>query len=119
VGSIPIARSKESCKRTRGCRYPKRHAARRACIPASPLEAAHPQARSSTRTLVTSPVAPARTCNQLRNEVDEVVCVHMPQSFHAIGQFYVDFSQVSDEEVVDWLNRAQRLAAHTARVQVA
>jgi putative phosphoribosyl transferase len=64
------------------------------------------------RIVVAVPVAPARTCNQLRNEVDEVVCVHMPQSFHAIGQFYVDFSQVSDEEVVDYLSRTQRLAAH-------
>lgn len=60
------------------------------------------------RIVVAVPVAPLATCNQLRLEVDEFVCAHMPQSFYAIGQFYKDFSQVSDQEVIELLEQAQR-----------
>ena len=56
--------------------------------------------------VIAVPVAPASTCHRLRAEVDELVCVHMPESFLAIGQFYDDFSQVSDETVADLLRSA-------------
>lgn len=56
--------------------------------------------------VVAVPVAPLSTCNRLRMEVDELVCVHTPELFYAIGQFYEDFSQVTDEEVRDLLQRA-------------
>ncbi|MGH9717115.1 MAG: phosphoribosyltransferase [Candidatus Acidiferrales bacterium] len=52
------------------------------------------------------PVAPASTCTRLREHVDDLVCVHMPKDFQAIGQFYENFSQVADEEVIDLLQRA-------------
>jgi putative phosphoribosyl transferase len=58
-----------------------------------------------TRIVVAVPVAPVSTCNRLGPEVDELVCLHMPQSFFAIGQFYGDFSQVPDEEVTGLLQR--------------
>lgn len=58
------------------------------------------------RIVVAVPVAPLATCNRLKPEVDEFVCVHTPQSFHAIGQFYKDFSQVSDREVIELLKHA-------------
>jgi putative phosphoribosyl transferase len=55
------------------------------------------------------PVAPPSTCKRLREHVDDLVCVYAPERFYAIGQFYEDFSQVSDEQVVDTLRRmAQR-----------
>lgn len=66
------------------------------------------------RIVVAAPVAPIRTCNQLRSEADEVVCVLTPQSFYAIGQFYEDFSQVSDEEVLALLDQANQAAMRQA-----
>ena len=58
------------------------------------------------RIVIATPVAPPSTCNRLKSEVDELVCVEMPEQFCGVGQFYDDFSQVSDEEVNDLLNRA-------------
>jgi putative phosphoribosyl transferase len=66
------------------------------------------------RIVVAVPVAPMRTYNQLASEVDEFVCVQTPMFFHAIGQFYDDFSQVSDEEVLGLLNRAPQPAIKNA-----
>ena len=45
------------------------------------------------------PVAPKETCDALRTLVDEVVCVVMPEPFHAVGEWYEDFTQTSDEDV--------------------
>jgi putative phosphoribosyl transferase len=58
------------------------------------------------RLVVAVPVAPAPTCAWLRREVDELVCLYAPDDFYAVGQFYRDFSQVSDEEVASLLQRA-------------
>jgi predicted phosphoribosyltransferase len=51
------------------------------------------------RTVVAVPVAATDTCTQLRSEVDEVVCVLTPEPFHAVGLWYEDFNQTTDEEV--------------------
>lgn len=64
------------------------------------------------RVVVAVPVAPLSTCNRLKSDVDELICVHMPESFYAIGQFYADFSQVADEEVTDLIHRAEQRAIH-------
>jgi putative phosphoribosyl transferase len=56
--------------------------------------------------VVATPVAPRSTCNRLRPEVDELVCLEMPEPFYGVGQFYDDFSEVSDREVTDLLDRA-------------
>jgi len=56
--------------------------------------------------VVAVPVAPLSTCNRLRREVDELICVYSPQDFYAIGQFYEDFSQTADEEVTELLRQA-------------
>lgn len=61
--------------------------------------------------VVAVPVAPLSTCHRLRSEVDELVCLHMPEQFYAIGGFYADFSQVSDQEVTELLHRTSQLAA--------
>lgn len=62
------------------------------------------------------PVAPASTCKRLREYVDDLVCVHAPERFYAIGQFYEDFSQVTDEQVIEVLRRGvqQRASARGA-----
>jgi putative phosphoribosyl transferase len=59
--------------------------------------------------VVATPVAPQETCNRLQHEVDELVCVEMPEPFYAIGEFYNDFSQVSDDQVNELLDSASRL----------
>lgn len=46
------------------------------------------------------PVAPPDTVEALAKEVDEVVCLHAPEPFFAIGMHYVDFHQMSDDEVI-------------------
>jgi predicted phosphoribosyltransferase len=56
--------------------------------------------------VVATPVAPRATCNLLRREVDELVCAESPEPFYGVGQFYQDFSAVSDEEVVALLDPA-------------
>ena len=43
----------------------------------------------------------------LRPEIDELVCVHVPQRLIAVGQFYEDFSQVGDEQVREALRNAR------------
>jgi erythromycin esterase-like protein/predicted phosphoribosyltransferase len=65
----------------------------------------------AARIVVAVPVADPDVCNALRAEADEVVCLVTPRPFQAVGVWYEDFSQVSDEEVRDLLARANRQAA--------
>jgi predicted phosphoribosyltransferase/dienelactone hydrolase len=60
------------------------------------------------RTVLAVPVAPPETIEALRAEADQVVCLSTPESFHAVGQFYVDFHQVSDSEVIRILESAHQ-----------
>jgi predicted phosphoribosyltransferase len=55
--------------------------------------------RGAARTIVAVPVAPQDTLDRLRREADDVFCVYVPHRLMAVGQFYEDFSQVSDEQV--------------------
>lgn len=55
------------------------------------------------RIVVAVPVAPAETVRRLQQEVDEVVCLLIPDHFVAIGPWYEDFSQLSDDEVRETL----------------
>src|SRR5947207_2663605 len=61
-----------------------------------------------TRIVVAVPVASPETCDELRAEVDEVVCAVTPEPFYAVGLWYRDFSQTTDEEVRALLERARR-----------
>jgi predicted phosphoribosyltransferase len=63
------------------------------------------------------PVAPPDTTETLRGMVDELVVLATPMPFWAVGAFYEDFRQVSDDEVVDLLERARThgLGAETQR----
>jgi putative phosphoribosyl transferase len=49
--------------------------------------------------VIAVPVAAPETCNELRDIVDDIVCVHTPERFQAVGLWYDDFSQTSDDEV--------------------
>jgi predicted phosphoribosyltransferase len=63
------------------------------------------------RIVVAVPVASASTCEDLRNEVDEVVCSQTPDPFYAVGSWYEDFTQTSDAEVHALLEQAARPGA--------
>lgn len=63
------------------------------------------QARHPSRLVLAVPVAPTETLPALRAEADEVVCLEDYSMFGAIGAYYADFRQVSDQEVVDILDR--------------
>jgi predicted phosphoribosyltransferase len=59
------------------------------------------------RIVVAVPVGAPETCAELREEADEAVCARMPEPFHAVGAWYSDFSQTTDEEVRNLLERAE------------
>ena len=62
----------------------------------------------AAKIIVAVPVGAADTCHELEHEVDEAVCLMAPEWFQAVGQFYEDFSQTSDDEVRELLTRAAR-----------
>ena len=55
------------------------------------------------------PVASLSAVRKLRKEVDELVAVTIPREFYCVGSFYEDFSEVSDEEVIFYLNKLREL----------
>ena len=64
------------------------------------------------RIVVAVPVASPDTCELLKAHVDEVVCAATPEPFYAVGLWYRDFSQTTDEEVRELLQRAAVEVAH-------
>lgn len=63
------------------------------------------KAQNAERIVVAVPVSPPDTLEEIKSEVDEVVCLDAPEYFAAVGQFYEDFSQTEDEEVVEFLQQ--------------
>jgi putative phosphoribosyl transferase len=61
----------------------------------------------AAKVVMAVPVAPVETVRDFR-EADEVVCLETPRRFMAVGQYYLDFGQTSDEEVVVTLDAARR-----------
>src|SRR3989304_6716893 len=64
--------------------------------------------RGAKRVIVAIPVGPPSTIRELEKEADHVVCLHTPESFQAIGQFYEDFAQTTDEEVTSLLKLSRQ-----------
>jgi putative phosphoribosyl transferase len=62
--------------------------------------------RGVAKIVVAVPVGPPDTCREFEDETDETICASTPEFFQAVGQYYEDFSQTSDEEVRDLLARA-------------
>lgn len=60
------------------------------------------------RIVIAVPAAAPDSCARLRPQVDELIALLIPDDFHAVGQWYDDFSQTTDAEVTDLMNRAQR-----------
>jgi predicted phosphoribosyltransferase len=65
------------------------------------------RAQQPAKLIAAAAVAPPATVKRMEAEADEVVCLEVPDSFYAVGQFFQDFSQVSDAEVVAILQQAR------------
>ncbi len=57
--------------------------------------------------VVAVPVGPPSMCREIGEQADEVICPQMPRWFSAVGQWYADFTQTTDDEVVALLQRAR------------
>ena len=62
------------------------------------------RSRAPQKLVCAVPVAPPDTLERVGEKSDEVVCLHAPENFQAVGQFYADFGQVEDEEVIALLS---------------
>jgi putative phosphoribosyl transferase len=64
--------------------------------------------RGPTRLIVAVPVGAAQTCREFQDEADEAICAAMPEPFYAVGHWYGNFDQTSDDEVRILLERAEQ-----------
>ncbi len=71
------------------------------------------RARGASRVVLAVPVGSVEGVASLRRVADEVVCPYTPAGFFAIGEWYADFSQLTDEEVTALLDKAAASAAET------
>lgn len=84
----------------------------------STMRAAAAALRQQTpaKIVVAVPVSAPQTCNEYRMGVDEIICAATPEPFYGVGQWYLDFSQTTDDEVRELLDRA-RMESEDARQQ--
>lgn len=66
-----------------------------------------------SKIVVAVPVASSLAYRQLQKDADEVVCLHIAESFTGVGAFYDDFSQVNDEEVIACLDEMEKTYTHS------
>jgi predicted phosphoribosyltransferase len=66
------------------------------------------RARGASRLVLATPVAPERWTRELRGEADEFVCVSAPRWYRSVGEWYRDFTQTTDDEVIRCLAMARR-----------
>lgn len=62
------------------------------------------RAKNPQKLICAVPVAPPDTLEKVAPFADEMVCLYAPEMFYAVGQFYMDFPQVSDEQVMELLS---------------
>jgi putative phosphoribosyl transferase len=60
----------------------------------------------AAKIVVAVPVGPPDTCHEIEEQADETICLSTPEFFQAVGQYYEDFSQTTDEDVREVLGRA-------------
>jgi len=65
------------------------------------VRSSHPQ-----RLIIAVPVASSQACSRLRKEADECICLTVPEPFSAVGQWYIDFRQVTDAQVQEILKHS-------------
>ena len=71
--------------------------------------------KGAKKVTVAVPVGPPDTIRELEKLADRVVCLQTPEPFYAIGQFYKDFAQTSDEEVTELLKRSRETRVREAK----
>jgi putative phosphoribosyl transferase len=71
------------------------------------------QAHAPARVVVAVPVGAPDTCRALGSIADEVVCARMPEPFSAVGLWYRDFSQTTDEEVRELMHESSHAVGRT------
>ena len=64
------------------------------------------RAQGAARVVLAVPVAPPHWIERMAGAADDYICLDTPKSFFAVGQFYADFSQTTDDEVIDCLRHA-------------
>jgi putative phosphoribosyl transferase len=74
------------------------------------------QQQQPAKVVVAVPVAPRSSCEAIAATVDELVCLMQPEPFYAIGQWYDNFAQVSDEEVCNFFAEPPMVADRSRRV---
>jgi putative phosphoribosyl transferase len=73
--------------------------------------------QNPARVVVAVPVGAPDTCRKLSSEADEVICLRTPEPFYAVGLWYENFTQTTDEEVIRLLNEAwQEQASQSGRI---
>jgi putative phosphoribosyl transferase len=75
--------------------------------------------RGAASITVAIPVGPPSTIEELEKIADRVVCLYTPEYFQAIGQFYNDFGQTADEEVIKLLQESKQKLAYISKGKVA
>jgi len=69
--------------------------------------------QNPARIVVAVPVSATQTCDEYRMGVDEIICAKTPEPFHGVGMWYEDFSQTTDDEVRDLLDRVRNETGQT------
>jgi predicted phosphoribosyltransferase len=70
------------------------------------------------KVVVAVPVAPAATCREIEKFADDVVCLNSPHPFNAVGEWYEDFSELTDVEVQELLQEAGNVTCMAASLQI-
>jgi putative phosphoribosyl transferase len=70
------------------------------------------------KTLIAVPVASVQACQRLKKEADNCICLASPEPFTAVGEWYVDFRQVTDAEVQRFLEQNRSPAKATSQPEL-
>ncbi|KAB1157600.1 phosphoribosyltransferase [Flavobacterium luteum] len=71
--------------------------------------------KSPKKIIVAVPVAPYDTAVKIRSKVEAFICPNIPVNFRGVGEFYYDFAQVSDEEVIHLMEEMRRTPTKTIK----
>ena len=71
--------------------------------------------KSPKKIIIAVPVAPYDTAVKIRSKVETFICPNIPVNFRGVGEFYYDFSQVSDEEVIHLMEEMRRTPTKTIK----
>ena len=64
--------------------------------------------KNPAKIVIAVPTAAPDTCEIFRKEVDEIICLATPEPFYGVGAWYEDFSQTTDKEVCELLDKARK-----------